>query len=146
MATSWQEQLSKVFPGSTTPLEFESIRKVQEKVIDDWDSKPFIFTVGGVEQEFFSIGHLGKALGNRSPITLRKWETDGILPKSPYVKPSSTPNGRRRMYTRDMVEGLVEIAKTEGVLWPQKGNRLSETKFQQRAHSLFQSLRSQQKR
>jgi len=142
MATSWQEQLNKVFPGSTTPLEFESIRKVQEKTIDDWDAKPFVFTVGGKEQEFFSIGHLGKALGNRSAITLRKWEADGILPKSPYLKPSATP----RMYTRAMVEGLVRIAREEGVLWPHKGVRLSETKFQPRALELFQSLRSQSRR
>jgi hypothetical protein len=140
MVSNWQEQLSKVFPGSNTPLLFEQIRKVQEKHIEDWDAKPFTFLVNGKEQEFFSIGQLGKALGNRSPVTIRKWERDGILPKSPYTKPSQDPRGRRRMYTRAMVEGLIEIAKQEGVLWPDKGRRLTETMFQQKAVNLFRKL------
>lgn len=140
MATTWQEQLAKVFPGSTTPLVFEKMREVQQEETDKWDTKPFIFTVGGEEKEFFSIGQLGKALGDRSPVTLRAWEREGILPKSPYVKNPHDPRARRRMYTRDMVEGLVWIAKEEGVFWPQKGLRLSETKFKERAHALFRRL------
>jgi len=116
------------------------MNKAQEKETEKWDAKPFTFLVGGKEQEFFSIGQLGKALGNRSAVTLRKWEQDGILPKSPYTKPSADPRGRRRMYTRAMVEGLVKIAKEEGVWLPDKGKRLSETLFQQKALKLFQSL------
>lgn len=140
MASTWQEQLAKVFPGSNTPLVFEKVREVQEESISKWDAKPFVFLVGGKETEFFSIGQLGKALGNRSPVTLRKWEREGILPKSPYTKPSSDPRGKRRMYTRAMVEGLVKIAREEGVLWPDKGRRLSETMFQAKAVTLFKSL------
>lgn len=140
MVNTWQEQLAKVFPGSNTPLMFEEVRKVQEKAIEDWDAKPNIFRMGGKDVEFFSIGQLGKALGNRSPNTLRAWEREGILPKSPYVKPSDTPNGRRRMYTRDMVEGLVVIARQEGVFWPDKGIRLSNTKFSEKAVALFKKL------
>jgi len=130
----------KTFPGSSTPLLFEQMNKAQEKESEKWDAKPFVFLANGKEQEFFSIGQLGKALGNRSAVTLRKWEREGILPKSPYMKPSSDPRGRRRMYTRAMVEGLVKIAKEEGVWLPDKGRRLSETTFQQKALRLFQSL------
>jgi Mn-dependent DtxR family transcriptional regulator len=130
----------KTFPGSQVPLLFEQMNKVQEKETEKWDAKPFIFLVGGEEKEFFSIGQLGKALGNRSTVTLRKWEREGILPKSPYTKPSDDPRGRRRMYTRDMVEGLVKIAKEEGVWLPDKGRRLTETLFQQKAVNLFQKL------
>lgn len=140
MATTWQEQMNKLFPGSTTPILHQEIRKVQEKAIDDWDAKPLTFMLGGKETEFFSIGQLGRALGNRSPNTLRAWEREGILPKSPYVKPSQDPRGRRRMYTRQMVEGLVDIARDEGVLWPDKGIRLSDTKFAERAKALFEHL------
>lgn len=141
MVTTWQEQLARVFPGSSTPLIFEKVREVQEEYIEKWDAKPFKFTVGGKEVEFFSIGQLGKALGNRSPNTMRAWEKEGTLPKSPYVKPSEDPRGRRRMYTRGMVEGLVRIAKEEGVFWPNKGIRLSDTQFSERAHELFVRLR-----
>jgi len=71
MANTWQEQLAKVFPGSNTPLVFEEVRKIQEKAIEDWDAKPNIFRMNGKDVEFFSIGQLGKALGNRSSNTLR---------------------------------------------------------------------------
>jgi DNA-binding transcriptional MerR regulator len=127
----------KTFPGSQTPLLFEQMNKVQEKKAEEWDAKPFVFLVGGVELSFFSIGQLGKALGNRSAVTLRKWERDGILPRSPFTKPSDDPRGRRRMYTRGMVEGLIRIAKEEGVFLPDKGKRLSETNFAIKAQQLF---------
>lgn len=140
MASNQIERFMKTFPGSQTPLLFEQMNKAQEKKTEEWDAKPFIFLANGVEQEFFSIGQLGKALGNRSAVTLRKWEREGILPKSPYTKPSTDPRGRRRMYTRAMVEGLVKIAKEEGVWLPDKGKRLSETMFQQKALRLFKSL------
>lgn len=140
MVTTWQEQMNKLFPGSTTPILHKEIREVQEKAIDDWDAKPLTFMLNGEETEFFAIGQLGRALGNRSPNTLRAWEREGILPKSPYVKPSQDPRGRRRMYTRKMVEGLVDIARQEGVLWPDKGIRLSDTRFAERAKALFENL------
>jgi len=135
--------LDEFFPGSTTPLDFDVRRKKAEEDREAWDSKPLTFKLRGKDTEFFTIGHLAKALGGRSAITLRKWETEGILPKSPYVKPSEDPRGRRRMYTRQQVEGLVIIAREEGVLWPRKGLRIGETQFRVRAHQLFQSLRHQ---
>lgn len=134
--------LDEFFPGSTTPLDFDIRRKKAEVEIGAWDSKPLIFKLKGKDTEFFTIGHLAKALGDRSAITLRKWEAEGILPKSPYVKQSEDPRGRRRMYTREQVEGLVRIAREEGVLWPRKGLRLSETNFRTRAQELFTSLRA----
>lgn len=137
MALTWEEQMERLLPG---PSPIKEKKDIQEAAIDSWDDKPFIFTVGGVEQEFFSIGQLGKALGNRSSNTLRAWERDGIIPKSPYTKPSATPQGKRRMYTRAMVEGMVQIAKEEGVSFPHKGIRLSDTQFQPRVLKLFQSL------
>jgi hypothetical protein len=143
MANTWQEQLAKVFPGSTTPLIFEKVREVQEKDIEKWDAKPFIFLMKGKEVEFFAIGQLGKALGNRSSVTLRKWEREGILPRSPFTRPSEDIRGRRRMYNRAMVEGLVTIARDCGVLWPDKGKRLSDTDFAVRAAELFRRILSE---
>jgi len=96
-----------------------------------------IFTVRGVEKQFFPIGALALALGGRSANTIRAWEKEGNLPKSVFVKPSADPRGRRRMYTRAMVEGLVRIAKEEGIFWPDKGKRLAETAFTEKAVALF---------
>lgn len=136
-----EDLVTKFFPGSTTPLNFQELRGVQENSMSDWDKKPFIFSVRGIEMEFFSIGQLGKALGNRSSNTLRAWEREGIIPRSPYVKPSEDPRGRRRMYSRAMVEGLMKIAREEGILFPDKGKRISDTKFTDRAVDLFNELR-----
>jgi hypothetical protein len=132
------DEFSKYFPGSRTPLDAEEKQKVQQHESDQWDLNPMIFTVRGKEMEFFPIGALALALGGRSANTLRAWEKEGIIPRTIFMKPSSDPRGRRRMYTRAMVEGLVRIAKEEGVLWPQKGQHLSTTQFTQRALELFQ--------
>lgn len=132
------ELLSKFFPGSTTPLDIEEKQQKQQHESDQWDLKPMIFTVKGKETQFFPIGALALALGGRKSSTIRAWEQEGILPRSVFVKPSKDPRGRRRMYTRAMVEGLVKIAKEEGVFWPQRGVRLTETRFPQRALELFQ--------
>jgi hypothetical protein len=136
MVLSWKEQLEQLLPG---PSPIKERKEVQLAVAESWDDKPFIFAVGGVEQEFFSIGHLAKAL-NRKPGTLRKWEENGIIPRTPYTKPSVDPRGRRRMYTRAMVEGIIKITKEEEVWLPDKGRRLSETRFQPRVLELFHSL------
>ena len=140
MTASEEDFISKFFPGSSTPLDIESIKRTQEDESANWDLNPMIFTVRGKEMQFFPIGALAQALGNRSPNTLRAWEKEGILPKSVFVKPSRDPRGRRRMYTRAMVEGLVKIAREEGVLWPHKGVRLGETQFTTRALELFKTL------
>lgn len=137
--------LDRFFPGSTTPLDFDVKRKAAEKEIGAWDSKPLILRLNGKDTEFFTIGQLGIALGNRSPNTLRAWEREGILGKSPYVKPSHDPRGKRRMYTREMVEGLVRIAQEEGVLFPHKGVRISDTNFSVRAVELFKRLVNEKK-
>lgn len=134
MVTPWKAHLDSLISG--TSITDDPI----EKDTSDWDAKPFIFLMKGKETEFFSIGQLGKALGGRSPNTLRKWEREGIIGKSPYVKPSSDPRGRRRMYTREMVEGLVKIAREEGILLPDKGKRLSDTNFSMKALELFRRL------
>lgn len=135
-----EDVFGKYFPGSSTPLDFDVKQAKLEKEVALWDAKPMMFIVRGVPTEFFSIGQLGVALGNRSSNTLRAWEREGILPKSPYVKSSQDPRGRRRMYTRAMVEGIIKIAKEEGVLYPNKGIRLSDTSFTLRAFDLFKEL------
>lgn len=131
--------LSKFFPGSTTPLDIEHKQQVIQDESSNWDLKPLIFTVKGKEMEFFPIGALALALGGRSANTLRAWEKEGILPKSIFVKPSRDPRGRRRMYTRAMVEGLVRIAKEENIFYPDKGKRLSDTAFTEKAVELFKA-------
>lgn len=137
------DPFSKYFPGSTTPLDIEEKKQEQQYESDQWDLKPMIFTVKGKETEFFPIGALALALGGRKATTVRAWEQEGLIPRTVFMKPSKDPRGRRRMYTRAMVEGLVKIAKEEGVFWPQRGVRLTMTQFPQKALELFQQCNQQ---
>lgn len=133
------------YPGSRTP------RKTVTPVTDEGDPEPglfdvamdllgdsVIYTVDGLDVEFFMIGQLAAALG-RSATTLRRWESDGIIPKSGYTKPSKDPRGKRRLYSRAQVEGIIKIAIDEGVLL---SNRLKGTQFSEKVIALFKDLRS----
>lgn len=75
-----------------------------------WDHRPLRLMVDGVEHEFFTIGALAQAL-NRRPVTIRSWEAKGVMPKARFRDRRS-----RRVYSRRQVEGLIQIAKEEGVL------------------------------
>lgn len=103
----------------------------------DWDSKPLVYDVDGELREFFGIGAVAKALG-RSPITLRKWEAEGIIPPAGFRITGKTSNGNRRLYTRAQVEGMVRIADEEGILEHEgRGVHISTTKFTARVKELF---------
>lgn len=77
-------------------------------------------TIQGYEVECFTTGQLAGLLGGRKAVTIRAWEADGILPKSGYYVPGKDGDvrGRRRYYTKTQVEGVLDIAKQEGVLYP----------------------------
>ncbi len=114
----------------------DKAKEVLEIEAEKWDAKPQIFQVKGKDVEFFPIGAFAQAI-NRTAATLRKWEELGTLPKTPYFTPSPDRRGRRRMYSRDMVEGVIRIAKEEKVYWPHKGVRISQTNFTKRVEELF---------
>lgn len=105
-------------------------------------STPKIFTVGGREVEFFTIGDLARGL-NRKPVTLRKWEAEGIIPKARAMAPSSDKRGKRRLYTKGQILGLVQIASEEGILQPTARGQwksIEDTNFRTRAIQLFKEL------
>lgn len=87
-----------------------------------WDSKPLKFNFGGVETEFFTISNLATAL-NKSVVTIRSWENKGLMPKTPYrsprprgeMLPGTKPVGKR-LWTRDQILGILQIAADERVI------------------------------
>lgn len=144
MPVTWNEQLATVFPDD---LRYKNAKVVREPVPvshNEWDRNPIIFTVKGKPEEFFTIGALGNAL-NRSPNTLRAWEKDGTIPRTPYTKPSDDPRGRRRLYPRGMVEGLMRIAAEEGIFYPDKGKKITDTRFTIRVQELFKRILKEHK-
>lgn len=136
------------YPGSKTPRQTmpkalpdgESGPSALEEAIAQLDT-PVTFAVAGKDVEFFMIGQLANALG-RAPTTLRRWEAQGIIPKSGYTKPSLSrdPRGKRRLYTRAQVEGIIEIAIEEGIMG---SGRIQSTDFSSRVIALFRELKGQ---
>jgi hypothetical protein len=133
------------YPGSTRPLVRHPNRlntEAAQSAADPgaWDAKPRKYVVAGAETEFFTVGDLAKALG-RQPVTIRKWEREGVIPKSTYQSPGKDGDvrGRRRLYTREQVEGMVRIAYEEGVLVSHQ-KPIKDTQFSARVIALFKAL------
>lgn len=135
------------YPGSTKPIVRHQNRNgLHTKAAPsaaDWDHKPRKYVVAGVETEFFTVGQLAKALG-RQPVTIRKWEREGVIPKSTFQSPGrdDDPRGRRRLYTREQIEGMVRIAHEEGVLVSHQ-KPIKGTEFTARVIDLFKRLAEQ---
>lgn len=131
------------YPGSQTPR--KTVTAVPEEeyepgILDEMVEslgEPVVFSVNGIDVEFFLIGQLAAALG-RSATTLRRWETQGIIPRSGYTKPSKDPRGKRRLYSRAQVEGIIRIYVDEDV-W--KTGRIKGTEFSARVLNLFKELK-----
>jgi hypothetical protein len=93
---------------------------------------------------FHSIGDLGIMMG-RSPVTMRKWEMDKLLPRTPFIIPlHDSPLERddqdapgRRLYTPRMTLGVVAIAREEGVL-EMYAKPVGKTKFTTKVATLFE--------
>jgi hypothetical protein len=99
---------------------------------------PRTFTAGGKQVEVFSVGDLARNLG-RKAVSIRRWEHEGIIPLAPFFTRGADPRGQRRYYSRAHVEGMVRIAREEGLLdgsWPV----IASTAFSPRVHALFKEL------
>lgn len=111
--------LDEYYPGSKRKR--RSAPEPKEVEVKGWDSLKFMKTLpNGIEVEMFTIGSLAQAL-NRPIITVRHWIKKGYIPASPYRLPTTTDrNGEerkgRRLYTRPMIEAVVEIFNKDGIL------------------------------
>jgi MerR-like DNA binding protein len=131
------------YPGSQTPRKTVTAVPEEEKepgLLDEAVEalgEPVVFSVNGIDVEFFLIGQLAAALG-RSATTLRRWESQGIIPRSGYTKPSKDPRGRRRLYSKEQCRGIIYIYIDEGV-W--ETGRIKGTQFSARVLNLFKELK-----
>ena len=135
------------WPGKKRPVNRPEPEKKGPPDPLAWDIKPVVYVHGGVSREFFTIGHLADAFG-RSPVTIRSWESKGVLPNSPYRSPR--PRGEalpgkqskgRRLWTRAQIEGMLRIAQEEGVILSGKP---PTKQFTQRVAALFRELLEQE--
>lgn len=107
---------------------------------ESWDTRPKEVYLQGVRYDMFPIGALSKALGRR-PVTIRSWIDKGWIPKARFKTPDivgTRGNAGRRLWTRAQIEGIVRIAREEGLL-DQKPPLIQSTKFSERVFSEFKS-------
>ena len=103
-----------------------------------WEGVAFLeFFYKGKETQFYTVDVLADMLGRKSQ-TMRKWERLGYLPRTKYRKPGRGEHGKRRLYTRPVIEGVVRIAHEEGITT--KNRNVSATNFPARVLALFQEL------
>lgn len=129
------------YPGSKRKIEHtEDDRSKPKSDALRWDDKPRTYKINGVDTEFFTVGHLAIAM-NRKPLTIRQWERRGIIPKSTYQRAgrNGSQHGRRRLYTRQQIEGMMAIAAEEGLLSNDR-REIASTKFRARVLDLFRRL------
>lgn len=121
------------YPGSKRK------RRAVAGPVDPWDDVPYIeLKHRGVPTRFYTIGVLADAL-ERKPPAIRKWERLGYLPKPRITTPGRTYHGQQRLYTRELIEGIVKIAGEEGLTGAANRN-VSATRFEERVRELFKEL------
>lgn len=137
--TEIDQMAEDYYPGSKRKIEIVA-PPADDAAEVSWDASPRVYKVNGVDREFFTVGHLAVAM-NRKPLTIRQWERKGTIPKSTYQRQGkdNSPHGRRRLYTRAQVEGMIKIAEEEGLLSNDR-REIAKTKFTQRVLVLFESL------
>lgn len=143
--------MTETYPGSSQPLRSAQRRVDALKGSHGWDARPVRLEFKGQMTEFFTIGALAQAL-QRENSTLRDWETMGYLPRAPRRTGSNAPtrHGKRRLYLREEVEGLMKLADEEGLFKRGPGGQLStrvaDTGFPQRAQALFDAIKEDRAR
>jgi hypothetical protein len=87
---------------------------------DAWDARPQHLHFQGRNITFYTRGALATAL-NRKLVTIRTWESKGILCRS------RLKNTRGQyIYTREQIEDLVKLAEQEGVINPDYRHQFSD--------------------
>jgi hypothetical protein len=134
------------YPGSKQKRR-ESRQTRRERLVEErrqareeegWDAHPKKGTVNGVDIEVFPVGALAKALG-RDSVTVRAWMRKGWLPRNRYKTPAvvgSRGNASRRLWSRTQIEGIVAIAREEGLLLSHPP-RIQTTNFTQRVFAAW---------
>jgi hypothetical protein len=127
------------YPGSKRKID-RTDSDGPKRDVDAWDAKPRVYKINGVDTQFFTVGHLAIAM-NRKPLTIRQWERKGIIPKSTYQRAgrNGSQHGRRRLYTRPQIEGMIAIASEEGLLSNDR-REIASTNFKARVLALFRTL------
>jgi hypothetical protein len=110
---------------------------------EEWDAHPVkdkVHPVTKQPMELFTVGALAKAL-LRDAVTMRAWLRKGWMPQATFqTKPvyGSRGNAGRRLWTRTQIEGIVKIAREEGLL-DERPPRIQTTNFTARVKAAWKN-------
>ena len=102
------------YPGSRIPLPAIDQDEPEETEVF-WDARPTTKIVNGSPVEFFTIGAIASALG-RSAVTIRLWIRNKRIPAATYRLPDRNNIKGRRLYTREQVTAIIEVAEKHGII------------------------------
>jgi len=111
--------LDDIYPGVRPKARQEYLAK--QKVEPKWEARSYKKTLpNGKDVEMYTLGTLAAAIGRPLP-TVRLWMKEGRLPNSPYRMPSVVgSHGKevagRRLYTKPMIDAVVDIFDRAGIL------------------------------
>lgn len=138
MAVAAPESADDNYPGSTKKRRAVAGPQEDPAPAGAWEGVAFVqFTYKGKLTRFYTVDVLADMLGRKSQ-TMRKWERLGYLPHTKYRKPGRGEHGKRRLYTRPVIDGVVRIAHEEGITT--ENRNVSATNFPARVLALFQEL------
>lgn len=132
-----EEEAKNKYPGSSTERKNYD-GEPEDKLPALGEGRKYL--VGGRHVEFYSIGQLAAML-NRSAVTVRRWERQGIIPRATFIKSGqdNDDRGKRRLYSRAQIEGMVTAAREEGIL-DDLSKGIRDTKFTDKVIKIFSEL------
>lgn len=136
-------EFQEFYPGSSRKKrEYEELEP-EKPELDELPElgSPSYYLVNNQPLALYRIGAVARAL-NRKSVTIRKWESEGYIPVSPYKLPGRDNRGQRRLYSRQQIETLRQLAYDEGILYPSasgKWKHLEKTQFKEKAAKVFQT-------
>lgn len=88
-----------------------------------------VYLIGGIERDMYTSGDLADSL-DRQRQTIRKWESMGIIPKTPFRSKTN-----RRLYTLEQIQSIVSAVEKydlkQGVKPPQEFIKEVHEKFKE---------------
>lgn len=129
------------YPGTRTEITVQEVDPPSPPVRESLFDRPLTgYQINGRPFECYTIGTLAKALDDRSPVTIREWERLGLIPKPTFRSSKVQGEGKARLYTREQIEGVVEIAKDEGIFPRSSKKKIRSTRFTSRVTELFRAI------
>lgn len=133
------EEIRDKYPGSKRVKKSVERRKPSKgppPKEHNWQAKPKVYRVDGVDREFYTIGALAEALGKK-PVTIRMWIQTSIIPDTRFRTPKVGDQKGRRLWTRRQILEIQHIARQE--LRFHKIRDFSKTNFTERVTAVMKN-------